>query len=97
MFPGLELYYTDPTQPLTTAGGELDDLDHDLSHLSDLSVRDVKRNLVHQPVPYSKMMPHYFQVVFVAKTCVHFSRLWRAIIPFRNSPDDSIEREIDAI
>ena len=34
MFPGLDLYYTDPAQPLTTAGEELDGLDHDLSHLS---------------------------------------------------------------
>ena len=39
MFPGLDLYYADPAQPLTTAGEELDDLDHDLS---DLSVRRVK-------------------------------------------------------
>ena len=36
MFPGLELYYANPAQPLTTAGEELDYLDHDLS---DLSVR----------------------------------------------------------
>ena len=34
MFPGLDLYYADPAQPLTTAGEELDYLDHDLSHLS---------------------------------------------------------------
>ena len=27
MFPGLDLYYADPAQPLTTAGKELDDLD----------------------------------------------------------------------
>ena len=38
MFSGFDLYYADPTQPLTTAGEELDELDH---HLSDLSVRDV--------------------------------------------------------
>ena len=38
MFPGLDLYHADPAQPLTTAGVELDDLDHDLS---DLSVRGV--------------------------------------------------------
>ena len=37
MFPGLVLYYTDPAQPLTTAREELDDLDHDLSDLPDLS------------------------------------------------------------
>ena len=37
MFPGLDLYCTDPAQPLTTAGEELDDLDHHLSDLSDLS------------------------------------------------------------
>ena len=36
MFPGLDLYYTDPAQSLTTAGEELDDLDHDLSVLDDL-------------------------------------------------------------
>ena len=34
MFPGLDLYYTDPAQPFTTAGEELDDLDNDLSDLS---------------------------------------------------------------
>ena len=33
MFPGLDLYYTDPAQPLTTAHEELDDLDHYLSCL----------------------------------------------------------------
>ena len=37
MFPGLDLHYADPAQPLTTAREELDDLDHDLS---DLSVRN---------------------------------------------------------
>ena len=31
MFPGEDLYYTDPAQPLTTACEELDDLDRDLS------------------------------------------------------------------
>ena len=40
MFPGLDMYYTDPVQPLTMAGNERDDLDH-LSHLSGLSVRGV--------------------------------------------------------
>ena len=30
LFPELDLYYADPAQPLTTAGEELDDLDHDL-------------------------------------------------------------------
>ena len=35
MFPGLDLHYADPAQRLTTAGEELDDLDH---YLSDLSV-----------------------------------------------------------
>ena len=39
-FPALDVYYADPAQPLTTAGEELDHLDHDLDHdLSDLSVR----------------------------------------------------------
>ena len=33
---GSVLRYTDPAQPLTTAGKEMDDIDHDLS---DLSVR----------------------------------------------------------
>ena len=37
VFPGLDLYCADPAQPLTTAGEELDDLDHDLSDLSDLT------------------------------------------------------------
>ena len=31
------LYYADPTQPLTTADEELNDLGHDLSDLSELS------------------------------------------------------------
>ena len=31
MFPGFDLYYADPAQPLTTAGEELHDLDNDLS------------------------------------------------------------------
>ena len=30
MYPGLDLYFADPAHPLTTAGEELDDLDHDL-------------------------------------------------------------------
>ena len=34
MFPGLDLCYAGPAQPLTTAGGGLDDLEHDLSYLS---------------------------------------------------------------
>ena len=38
MFPGLDLRCTDPAQPLTTAGEEPDDLDH---NLSDPSVRGV--------------------------------------------------------
>ena len=42
MFPGLVLYYTDPAQPLTTAREDLDDLAHDLSDLSDLSVPGVE-------------------------------------------------------
>ena len=29
MFPGLDLYYADPAQPLTTVDEELDDIDHD--------------------------------------------------------------------
>ena len=41
-FSVLDLHYADPAQPLATAGGELDDLDRDLSDLSDLSVRRVK-------------------------------------------------------
>ena len=35
IFPGLDLYSADPAQPLTTAG-EPDDLDHDLSDLSEV-------------------------------------------------------------
>ena len=30
MFSGLDLCYADNTEPLTTAGEELDELDHDL-------------------------------------------------------------------
>ena len=36
MFPGLDMYYVDPGQHLTTAGEELDDLDRDLSDLSEV-------------------------------------------------------------
>ena len=31
MFPGLDLYYADPAQPLPAAGGEPDDVDGDTS------------------------------------------------------------------
>ena len=48
MFAGLDLYYTDPEQHLTTAGRELDDLDGDLS---DLSVRRVDTCIDLAPVP----------------------------------------------
>ena len=43
MLPGLDLYCADPSsQPLTTAGEELDRQDHDLDHdLSDLSLSHV--------------------------------------------------------
>ena len=34
MFPDFDMYWADPAHPLTTAGEELDDLDHDLSDLS---------------------------------------------------------------
>ena len=36
-FLGLDLYYTDPAQYLITADRDLDDLDRDLSDISDLS------------------------------------------------------------
>ena len=45
MFPGLDLYYTDPAQPLTTAGEELlddisvEDLNHDLSEVCKIPLR----------------------------------------------------------
>lgn len=39
MFPGLDLCYANPAQPLTTVGAELNDLDR---VLSDLSIRGVK-------------------------------------------------------
>ena len=42
MLPGLDLYYADTAQPLTAAGEELDDPDHDLS---DLSVQGVQLRL----------------------------------------------------
>ena len=41
MFPGLDLYCTDPVQHLIVVGSDLDDLDDvdgDVSDLSDLSV-----------------------------------------------------------
>ena len=34
MLPGLDLRPASPSQTLTTAGDDLDDLDNDLSHLS---------------------------------------------------------------
>ena len=34
MYPGLDLYFADPAQPLTTVREELDNLDHDLYDLS---------------------------------------------------------------
>ena len=43
MCPGLDLYYTDPAQPLTTAGEKLDHL----SDLSDLSVDDLSVDEIH--------------------------------------------------
>ena len=46
MFPGLDLYCTDPAQPLAKAGEELGDLDHDLSDLSVRSVGLTKRLLI---------------------------------------------------
>ena len=39
MSPGLDLYHADPAQSLTTAGEGLDDLDHDLSDLSEELLR----------------------------------------------------------
>ena len=36
MVPGLDPYYTYPAQRIRTAGEELDDLDHDLSDLSEV-------------------------------------------------------------
>ena len=51
MFPGLDLYHTDPAQHLITAGEDLDDL-YDLSDISDLS--DVY-TLLHQ-----LLYQHYF-------------------------------------
>ena len=49
VFPGLDLYCADPAQPLTTAGEELDDLDHDLSDLSVRGVKGIKFSLIHPP------------------------------------------------
>ena len=49
-FAGLDLYYADPAQPLTTAGEELDDLDNDLS---DLSVRGVNVSTTMPMLPSS--------------------------------------------
>ena len=38
VFPGLDLYHADPAQPVITTGKELDDLDHDLSDLSEVCI-----------------------------------------------------------
>ena len=39
VFPGLDLYDADHEQSLTMAGEELDELDHDLSDISDRAVQ----------------------------------------------------------
>lgn len=36
LVPGLDLYLTDPAQPLVTARWDLDDVDRDLYDLSDM-------------------------------------------------------------
>ena len=66
----MDLYYAGAAQPLTTAGEELDGLDHDLSYLSvlhdldhdifDLSVLD---DLDHDLSDLSVRGVHYFQRV----------------------------------
>ena len=51
----LDLYYADPAQPLTTAGEELRDLDHDLSELWLTTAGDDLDDLHHDPpsnIPY---------------------------------------------
>ena len=50
MFPGLDLCYADPAQPVTTEGEDLDDLS-DLS-VDDLSVRRVQGFDVDTAVPH---------------------------------------------
>ena len=47
MFPGLDLYYTDPAQPFTTAGEEPEDLDRDLSDLCKVYDASNNQRLVH--------------------------------------------------
>ena len=44
---GLDLCHADPARPLASAGVEPDDLDHDLSDLSDLYVLGVKHFAMH--------------------------------------------------
>ena len=62
MLPGLDLYYADPAQPLTTAREELDDLDHDLF--------DVWLTLLFFLVgPPAHFVPLQFQVVLAPKSC----------------------------
>ena len=43
MFHGLGLYYADPAHKITTAGEEIDDLEHDLSDLSEVRKHSQKR------------------------------------------------------
>ena len=50
MFPGLDLYYTEPAQPLTTAREELHYLDHDLSDLSVQGVQLLRKSLQDRPL-----------------------------------------------
>ena len=64
MFPGLDLYHAGPTQPLTTAGNELDDTDNDMSILSAVCT---VRNGLHGNL-YQKLLvilePHAGRTIF---------------------------------
>ena len=52
MFPGLDLYNTDPAQALATTGKELDDLDHDLSDLCEVCTVSLRISQRGQGVPF---------------------------------------------
>ena len=57
----MDLYYADHAQPLTTAGEELDDVDHVLSDLSDLS--EVWKDTVFSYDPVKDVYLLYFRSV----------------------------------
>ena len=48
MFPGLDLYFTDPAQYLITAGQDLNDLDSDLNRSCFLCILSTSTRIQHR-------------------------------------------------